>query len=156
MKNKKESDTNNFDGYIPMAIWGKDHWSTLAYVETVMVESAGFQVGADARMRSNRHNFRVMQEQCPKPKRPGKLAMGITMDPKYGSRLNDGTSVDNHDDWMCVQDMAKEGLFTVGPDEMEPGVVLHFSKKGNALAEALRRHKSAGGQFAKFISSVTE
>lgn len=39
------------DSYIPMNMWSKDHWTTLAYI--------GFQVGRDARMRSNRRNFRA-------------------------------------------------------------------------------------------------
>jgi hypothetical protein len=29
------------DGYIDIHLWGKDHWSTLAYIETVMVECGG-------------------------------------------------------------------------------------------------------------------
>ena len=40
------------DGYVPPNLFGKDHWSTLAYMETIMVDCGGFQVGADPRMRA--------------------------------------------------------------------------------------------------------
>jgi len=30
-----------------MDLWGRDHWSTLAYIETVMVDCKGFQIGQD-------------------------------------------------------------------------------------------------------------
>jgi hypothetical protein len=132
--------------------WSKDHWSTLAYVETVMVDCAGFQVGHDGRMKTNRRHFRVMSSECPQPKRPGRStsAMAVVMRPEHATKIKDGTVIDGHDDWMCVQDMAAEGLFTVGPDDVEPGVVLHFSERGKDIAAALRQHKADGKNFASF------
>lgn len=142
------------DEYIPMNKWSKDHWSTLAYLETVMVDAGGFQVGSDPRMRSNRRHFRVMHQECPKPKRPTKdWALGVVMDASHGTVLKDGSSVANHDDWMCVQDMAAEGLFTTDVDGVQPGETLHLSARGLALAAALRAHKAAGGTFASFDAS---
>lgn len=136
--------------YVPIDKWGKDHWSTLAYIETVMVESAGFQVGFDGRMRQKRRHFRIMQEECPRPKRPRRCNQGIPMSPEQGSRLNDGTSIEGHDDWDCVQDMAVEGLFTVDVDDIQPGVILKFSEKGWDLIHKLREHKGQGKNFASF------
>lgn len=138
--------------YIEMGAWGKDHWSTLAYIETVMVECGGFQIGLDARMRSNRRHLRVMHQQCPRPKRAAgrDSSLTVAMDPNGGSRLRDGSTVPNHDDWMCVQDMAYAGLFTVGPADVEPGETLHLSTLGRQVASQLREHKAAGGQFADF------
>lgn len=138
--------------YIAVNLWGKDHWSTLAYVETVMVECAGFQIGSDARMRSNRRNFRVMHEQCRHPKRPERstASMAVSMVPQHGTRLNNGTKVEDHDDWACIQDMAQAGLFTVSVDAVEPKQVLHFSPIGSTIAVQLRNHKAAGGMFATF------
>lgn len=141
--------------FIPMAEWGKDHISTMAYAETVMVECGSFQVGSDPRMRANRRNFRVMHEECPQPKRPGGRAASLSfagpMRPEHGSRLRDTRVVDWHDDWACIQDAANEGLFTVGPDAIQPGEELHLSVKGAAYCAALRTHKAAGGQFATFV-----
>jgi hypothetical protein len=141
-------------GYIPMAQWSKDHWATLAYIETVMVDNAGFQVGIDARMKTNRRNFRVMHEQCPNPKRAMKPRTGpagaIPMRPEHATRLADGTVVEQHDDWCCIQDMADAGLFTVQASQINPGAVLHLSERGQQIAEALRAHKARGGAFANF------
>lgn len=140
------------DEYIEMSQWSKDHWSTLVYVETVMVECGGFQLGTDARMRSNRRHVRVMHEMCPRPKRPSSSGSGlaVVMSPHHGTRLKDGTEVAGHDDWMCVQDMAEAGLFTVGVEGVEPGETLHLSPRGQDLVSQLRQHKAGGGTFASF------
>lgn len=140
------------NGYIPAAQWGKDHWSTLAYVESVMVECGGFQIGQDPRMKSNRRHSRVMAEQCRHPKRPGKAtsAPAIVMNPEHATRLKDGAPVANHDDWCCLQDFAAEGLFTVWPHGVEPTNILALSVKGQAWAAALRQHKQTGGSFSGF------
>jgi hypothetical protein len=140
------------DDYIPASHWGRDHWTTLAYIETVMTDLAGFQVGSDARMKSNRRNFRIMQRDCPKPKRASNsgLAMALVMEPQHATKLKDGQQVPNHDDWACVQDMAAEGLFVQSADTVEPGVVLQFSEKGNQVANALREFKRGGGKYADF------
>lgn len=154
------------DTLVPMDLWSKDHWSTLAYLETVMVEHEGrFQVGWDPRMRQNRRHFRIMWEQCPKPLRTkadssqdsGPIR-GVVMDSDHATRLADGSRVDKHDDWACVQDMAQAGLFLaadgVGPltmADVEPGVILRLSERGAALCDALRAHKrTPGGRFATF------
>jgi sulfate adenylyltransferase subunit 1 (EFTu-like GTPase family) len=139
------------DDNIPMNLWGKDHWTTLAYIETVMVDCGGFQIGRDARMKSNRRNFRVMAEDCPKPKRVGGNAgMAIVMKLEHSTKLNDGSVIDNHDDWCCIQDMAEAGLLTLHQHEIEPGVVIHFSELGRDVANKLREHKASGGNFAAF------
>lgn len=151
------------DDCIPIEMWGRDHWSTLAYAVTQMVECSGFQVGFDPRMRANRRHFRVMWEECPRPKRSapatsfgyGPLPVG-----KYGTRLADGSEVDGHDDWCCLQDMAKAGLFAALDEggaprpcddvDVQPGAVLRLSPLGLEVAAALRAHKIAGGGFAAF------
>jgi hypothetical protein len=140
------------DDYIPGSYWGRDHWTTLAYIETVMTDLAGFQVGADPRMKSNRRNFRVMSQQCAKPKRASNqgCAMALVMEPQHATKLNDGQQIPNHDDWACVQDMAAEGLFVQAPHEVEPRVILQFSEKGNKIANALREFRRGGGKMADF------
>lgn len=139
------------DEYIPMSYWSRDHWTTLSYIETVMVDFAGFQVGADARMKSNRRNFRVMSQECPKPKRASNgSAQAMVMDPSYATKLNDGQQVPNHDDWACVQDMAAEGLFVQLPDDVQPGTILRFSEKGHKVANAFREFRRDGGKSGDF------
>ena len=65
---------------VPMDQWGKDHWSTLGYVEAVSVENAGFQVGSDPRMKTNRRHTRVLAA-CPRPKRTAGFTLGVVMEP---------------------------------------------------------------------------
>lgn len=146
--------------YIPMAEWGRDHWRQLAYVEAIAVDMGGFQVGFDPRMTANRRHFRVMYEQCPEPKRASHLPAfrAMVMRPEHASRMAGGVQPDpQHDDWCCVQDFAAEGLFTVGPEGVEPGEFLHLSPKGLDLVGALRKFKAAGGQYAQFqAASVDE
>jgi len=126
--------------YIPVEVWGKDHWSTLAYIDALMVDHKGkFEMKGDARMRSNRRHFRLM----PTPN-------GVTMSPEHGSRLLDGSIVAGHDDWCCVQDFANAGLLNRTPEQLEPGVVFKLSTKGNELVERLRVHKKNGGTFSNF------
>jgi len=149
----EQADRNTFtaDDVIPPVHWGKDHWTTLGYVDVVMTDVAGFQVGFDPRMRSNRRHYRVMMEGCPSPKRAAGVGReGLTSSPDAGSRLRDGTTARGHDDWCCIQDMADAGLFTVPADDIQPGVTLHFSPKGQEWAAALRRFKQGGGSFTDF------
>lgn len=163
------------DGYVPLELFGEDHWSTLAYAETVMVECAGFQVGYDPRMRQGRRNYRVMTEQCPRPVRPGSRAMGVVMDNKYSTRLNDGSTVERHDDWHCVQDMVAAGLMGVidvaqrdgrferrtdaidaDPELVEPKAVLGLTPLGMKIADQLREHKRQGGRWRDFSPKIEE
>lgn len=147
------------DGYVPVTKFGKDHWSVLAYAESVMMEVAGFQVGLDPRMRQGRRHYRVMREQCIRPKRASRVHpdMAMVMDSeKHGTRLNDGTSIAGHDDWHCIQDLAEVGYFRVGDkiataESVEPGVILHLSPWGRTVADALRAHKANGGTFSTFV-----
>lgn len=164
------------DTIVPMDLWSKDHWSTLAYLETVMVEHEGrFQVGWDPRMRQNRRHFRVMWEQCPTPlrtkadssrdsadsSRDSGPIRGVVMENAHATRLSDGSHVSKHDDWACVQDMAEAGLFLAADSvtplamaDVEPGVILRLSERGAALCDALRAHKrKPGGRFATFRPS---
>lgn len=146
-----EAKTFSIDDAIPPAFWGKDHWSTLAYVDTVMVDCGAFEIGADGRMRSSRRNYRVMCEENPRPLRSGGHAPAVPMDStRHSTRLNNGQMVVGHDDWACVRDMASVNLFTHPVEAFEPGVTLRFTRKGRAWAEALREFKRQGGNFGSF------
>jgi hypothetical protein len=83
---------------IPEEKFGRDHWSMLAYLETVAVDSAGFQVGLDAYMRHTRRHHRVMSQECPQPKRAKRQHVDwvISMEPEHGTRLKDGTVLGDH------------------------------------------------------------
>lgn len=149
------------DGYVPVTKFGKDHWSTLAYMETVMVECGGFQVGFDCRMRQARRNTRVMLDECRSPKRTTSFnpVPPFGWDDKWSTFLGDGSQVMGHDDWDCVQDMAAAGFLSfrkgkrakvAAAEDVQPKVVLHLSDLGRAMADRVRAHKAKGGSFANF------
>lgn len=147
------SENYTTETYAPMEVWAKDHWSCLAYINSIMTDMGGFQVGFDGRMSQNRRNFRVMQQFCPNPKRPNPANAAMVMDERYSTRIREGeerTSIRGHDDHCSVQDMANAGLFTVGADDYDVGDTLTFSEKGYAVSAALARHKQEGGNYADF------
>lgn len=92
---------------LPPDLWWRDHWSTLAYVETRLVDKGAYSVMFDPRMRQSRRNYRVL---------PGNKSHGVPMDEKNGTRLSNNTYLPWHDDWCCVQGMVDAGLLA-GVDE---------------------------------------
>jgi hypothetical protein len=145
------------DDYLPPSTWGKDHWSTLAYAETVMTECGGFQLGLDPRMRMSRKTYRVMSD-CPSPKRHSStlnlLRATRPLEPGDGTRLKDSSTVSGHDDYACLEDMAQLGFFDLGPVGFKAGKTLRLSELGRKVTSALRSHKQDGHNFADFQLST--
>ena len=137
--------------FIPMTEWGKDHWSTFAYIETCVVDRHGFV--DSRRMRSTDERY------------PTRLR-GFAQDP---SRV-----VAGHSDWDCVADMIAAGLVAPAPGTTGEKGRLPFheyeararrfktasarneahqfalTEAGIAMAARLREHKARGGNFAGF------
>jgi hypothetical protein len=136
---------------VPIAEWGKDHWSTLAYLETCAVDHDGYvdsrKMGSDG------------------VKYPSRLRR---LDPEQPNEEP------NHSDWDCLADMMTEGLIEPAPGRLASGRLLwedveahtqgaqtsaghyethqiKFTPKGSAIAGALRAHKANGGNFAAFV-----
>lgn len=144
------------DAYVPINLWGRDHWSTMGYLDTVIVNKGYTQMRLDPRMRAGRRNYRVLWEasrSLPQDWQYG-FSNAVVMDNKYGSRLNDGTYAVGHDDWHCVQDFANEGLLTVDVGALEPEVKFTWSEKGQQVVNQLLNHKRGGGSFSDFVLQV--
>lgn len=62
--------------------WGEDHYSTLVYIESRVVDDGG---------KLNHQHMR----------KDGK---------KYPTRLKDGTTLTGHSDWDCLEDIVDSGL----------------------------------------------
>lgn len=116
---------------IPLSRWGKDHWSTLLYLETVVVDHDG---------RPKREKMRCDAEVHPVY---AHIATG-----KYPTRLNDGVELAAHDDWNCVDDMEAAGLLTLGGTGLNPKVSL--TEFGWQTVHRLRRHVADGGKSGEF------
>jgi len=119
--------------HIPMVNWGKDHWSTFAYIETLAVENKGIAIPDGRRMRTilKKHSFSTNDLDSS----------------EYATRLKTG-EISNHDDWDCVEDAIREGLLE------EVGTPTKKSYKlttlGQTIAGQLRTHKMKGGVFGDF------
>lgn len=128
--------------HIPMNKWGKDHWSTFAYLETLAVDGGkdGWAIPVRERMRTNEKTH---------PHLLGSGYMtGAFNASQYPTRLKEG-EVKEHDDWDCIDDMVREELLK------DVGSGLHraftFTKLGIIAVAGLRKHKMSGENFGTFV-----
>lgn len=125
--------------HISMEKWGKDHWSTFAYIETLAVDNGGFAIPEHQRMRTNEKIH---------PHLVG-TSLGNSGGSQYPTRLKDG-EIQGHDDWDCLDDAIEEGLL------VDVGTGLNrcykLTKYGQKVASALRTHKQEGKTFTEFTS----
>ncbi len=140
------------DEVIPFDRWGKDHWSTLAYIETRIADRKG--------------RLNVEHMRCdPRLHRAFTNRANIDSPGSYPTVLADGSKLDRHDDWSCAEDAIALGLLTMddeeavergnhydAPDEFLPGRSPKFSltPRGLEVAALLRAHKASGGSFSTF------
>lgn len=129
--------------HIPMSKWGKDHWSTLAYLETLAVDGgkSGLAIPVRMRMRTNeiRHPHLIGN--------PG-FSSSALHGSGYPTRLKDG-EVEGHDDWDCVDDATEEGI----TEDVGTGLnrAYKFTKLGKEVMAKLRQFKMDGGNFRDFV-----
>jgi len=122
--------------------FGKDHWSTFAYIETLCVDSpnsegVGVINGRRMRCDTDRHPLLVG-------------GLYSFADEKYPTRLREGKELSNHDDWDCLEDLEREGLLEI--ISLINGFV-KLTEKGIKIAGELRGHKARGGTFSTFVPS---
>lgn len=112
--------------------WGKDHWSTLAYIETRIVDHAGEpdwnHLRCDWSLHPYRHDGGDAKD-CP-------------------TRLLNGATASPHDDWSCIEDAEAFGLLEWCGTGANPVFVL--TTLGALVCGRLRAHKARGGTFATF------
>ncbi len=127
---------------IPVEQFGRDHWSTLAYIECLCVDNDG--VPNRERMRCN-------------PKQHPGLAhhSGTGWQKTYSTRLAGHTlekpvQQDGHDDWHCADDLEAAGLIEQIGTGGNPAFAM--TDKGNEMAARLRAHKTKGGNFDNFTA----
>lgn len=133
---------------IPKEFWGRDHKSTMLYIETRVVDHGGWVAPLHMRTDLARHPlFAEARSSFPMQASGG----------QYPTRLNNGQVQENHDDWDCVLDAWAEGLVDVkSPDkaywDVAPGargpirgkaqrVVVGLTDAGWAYCADLRRSK---------------
>lgn len=151
---------------VPMHRWGRDHWSTLAYLETRCVDHDGVIENSHMRTAVMRHPTFLGKAQ----RRSGMTQRDYpTM--VHPDELNAGTEFPDHDDWDCLVDMVDAGFVQISKprawDEwlrVEPGrrgplrvngselltkpnvVRVKFTDSGREVAGAIRAWMSVTGQ----------
>lgn len=159
------------------ARFGKDHWSTFAYVETRTVDYKGTIEHDHMRCDTDRHPMLALAG-----RRTGVVGFGPS-DRKYPT-LAKGEQIENHDDYDCLDDLRAAGLLEVAMPPVVDGtfrtaygkvitddgapidprfvtglveqrsLMRHatwsLTERGKKVAAALREHKAGGGSFATF------
>lgn len=150
--------------------FGKDHWSLLAYIETLVVDgmATGGTVGRAGSRRAPRSVGIIDRDRvrCNPQRHPLLLGPRQTIDfgwkPEWGTRLRGyfdapddqraALRLPDHDDWDCLEDLDAAGL--VEFVTLTSGGVL-LTKAGFAMATRRRAHKASGGSFATFAPPAT-
>ncbi len=127
---------------VPIEEWGKDHWSTFAYVETRCVDYRGNLDKDHMRTNPQRHPAMV----GPRVAMLEKASPSSTFE--YPTRIKSGTEPE-HDDWDCFYDIERAGLVEDKGTGLFPVAVL--TTRGKEIAAKLRAHKANGGSFASFV-----
>lgn len=132
-KNVKQRMTKS----VPLDQFGKDHWSTFAYIECRAVDDGGAP------------NIKHMR--CDKDRHPQFAHAGCDNGVKYPTIAKTG-KIENHDDWDCLDDCEVLGLIE------NMGTNLNRSYKlttlGQTIAAQLRKYKADGGNFGTFVPTI--
>ena len=109
---------------VPMALFGTDHWSTFAYVETRAVDHKGLLDHDHMRCHAGRHPVmlhakrRVSGASADASRYPTRIKASATPDAhgRYGV-----TEVPDHDDYDCLDDLIAAGLLESRMPVVGPG-----------------------------------
>jgi len=118
---------------VDISRWGKDHWTTLMYVETRIVDYRGRL--DDRHMRGGNTCEMVGGGTGRRPK-------------AYPTILRGGESVANHDDFDCLNDFITTGLVVEGGTGLNP--VYSFTDEGWRVSGLLRKWRGQGNKTAEF------
>lgn len=136
----------------PVEKFGKDHWSTFAYVETCCVDGKeGVGQLERQRMRCNPERHPLLHtspggwRDAYSTRLAGFFDFADRNDPEKA--IEAGLMLRGHDDWDCLDDLEAAGLIEV--QSLANGFVT-MTEKGMEVAGELRTHKAAGGHFAGF------
>jgi len=122
-------------------LFGSDHWSTFAYVETRTVDHDG-EIDHD-RMRCDpsRHPTEYAAKRF--------VSLNAADGSSYPTLLKHGKRLGDHDDYDCLADLQAVGLVTrVSLSQWQ------LTPLGRAVAAQLREYKAAGGNWLSFTPTL--
>lgn len=133
----------------PIALWGKDHWSLLGYVECVCVDNAGYLAIDKMRANPDTHPLMSSGPMRWKPEYSTRLAGFFAFQDRTDieKAAAAGHAILGHDDWDCLDDLEAAGLLEVLSLAQ---CKVRMTDQGTLLASELRKHKASGGMFANF------
>lgn len=141
---------------VPVEKFGKDHWSTFAYIETCCVDNKGQLDKSKMRTNIQKHpllagfsNGHIQWTPSHNTRLKGFFQFEGKYDPEQA--IKNGFMVDDHDDWDCLDDLEAAGF--VESISLANGVV-KMTELGMKVASLLRVHKVNGGHFAQFSYPV--
>lgn len=125
---------------IPIANWGKDHWSTLLYIESII-----FDVYARPAMDKMRQHSGRIRRGWNSPRATvtptftqDYSTQTIIRDPNNWDTIIGRTEVHDHDDWDCIDDMETEGLLEQLGTGLQPSIKL--TDYGYDVVAALKKN----------------
>lgn len=116
---------------VPLALFSKDHWSLLGYVDTCCASQRALE----------RRHLRINPGIHPL------LAHRSDWRATWGTQLANGVRLPQHDDIQCLEDLECYGFVEI---ISSVNGIVRLSKLGETAALALRAHKQKGGKFADF------
>ena len=123
-----QQEVDELDGKpVPMHLFGKDHWSTLGYLECHAIDNKGV---------IDHNHMRGMYGN----------------DVGYPTRLASGVTLPNHSDFDCMEDLESAGLLQNKGSGINP--LIKMTAKGSLVCAAIRAHKADGGSFGNFTFKV--
>lgn len=124
------------------ATFGRDHWSTFAYLEHAIVDRGGDP--ERCRMRCNAARHPALADRG--------MELAFRGMPFPATRLKGGDLVPDHDDWDCALDLEKAGLLENVGTGANP--IFQMTGAGWAVATLLRQWKATGGTFDTFNPAI--
>lgn len=132
--------------------FGKDHWSTFAYIETCCVDNAGKVDKSRMRTNENKHpllasnvSIAFKWKKSNNTRLKGFFQLDGRDDPQKA--IEAGLMIDGHDDWDCLDDLESHGLIEI---LSLANPMVQMTKLGLDASAKLRAHKASGGMFANF------
>ena len=116
---------------VPISKFGKDHWSTFAYVEACAVDNEG--------------KLEPRRMRCDEKRHPQFVHIRGETPP---TRLRGDEVIRDHDDWDCLDDCELCGLVQNIGTGMNR--IYRLTPLGQQIASNLRVHKQSGGNFSSF------
>jgi hypothetical protein len=136
---------------VKVSNFGRDHWSLLAYMESLCVDSLKNGVGEidKRRMRANEKRHPLHAVNIKHGIGPWQKCFGTRVAGYWDSmgKPVKKRQVAGHDDWDCLNDLEAADFLEV-LSEANGFVVM--SEKGMKVAAELRAYKAKGGMFSGF------